>query len=173
MQTLKHIYRQSGPKQGPSCQCGKPKARRWGAAVAVAALTLLWGGFEGRASATTDATTKPASVKKPVRKSAARSRQPVAQTAPTRDRITEIQEALGKAGAYQGDPSGKWDAATTDALSQFQTSQGLTATGKLDAPTLQKLGLGSDTAGRAAPLPRSEPPAAPQPQASNAADSSN
>ena len=75
------------------------------------------------------------------------------QTAPTPDRISEIQEALAKKGALDGTPTGKWDDSTTDAVRKFQSSNGLNPTGKLDALTLQKLGLGSETAGLAAPTP--------------------
>jgi peptidoglycan hydrolase-like protein with peptidoglycan-binding domain len=75
------------------------------------------------------------------------------QAAPTSDRITEIQEALAKKGAWDGTPTGKWDDSTTDAVRKFQSSNGLNPTGKLDALTLQKLGLGSETAGLAAPTP--------------------
>jgi peptidoglycan hydrolase-like protein with peptidoglycan-binding domain len=60
---------------------------------------------------------------------------------------------LAKKGAYEGAPSGKWDDSTTDAMRKFQASHGLNPSGKLDAPTLQKLGLGSETAGVAAPTP--------------------
>jgi peptidoglycan hydrolase-like protein with peptidoglycan-binding domain len=76
-----------------------------------------------------------------------------AQTAPTPARISEIQSALAAQGAYKGQPNGKWDAATAQAMKDYQSAHGLTATGKLDALTLQKLGLGSEIAGRAAPLP--------------------
>jgi hypothetical protein len=38
-------------------------------------------------------------------------------------------------------------------MKKFQSSRGLTPTGKLDAPTLQKLGFGSETTGLAAPTP--------------------
>ena len=75
------------------------------------------------------------------------------QAAPTPDRINEIQAALAKNGAYDGTPSGKWDDSTADAMRKFQSSHGLNPSGKLDAPTLQKLGLGSETAGVAAPTP--------------------
>ncbi len=75
------------------------------------------------------------------------------QAAPTPDRINEIQAALAKKGAYDGEPSGKWDDSTTGAMKKFQASHGLNPSGKLDAPTLQKLGLGSETAGVAAPTP--------------------
>jgi peptidoglycan hydrolase-like protein with peptidoglycan-binding domain len=77
------------------------------------------------------------------------------QTAPTPQRISEIQSALAAQGAYKGQPNGKWDAATAQAMRDFQSMHGLTATGKLDALTLQKLGLGSEVAGRAAPFPSS------------------
>jgi len=75
------------------------------------------------------------------------------QAAPTPDRISEIQEALLKKGAFTGTPTGKWDDDTVGAMRKFQASSGLNPTGKLDAPTLQKLGLGSQTAGLAAPKP--------------------
>ena len=75
------------------------------------------------------------------------------QTGPTPDRISEIQEALAKKGALDGTPSGKWDDSTTSAVRKFQSSNGLNPTGKLDALTLQKLGLGSETAGLAKPTP--------------------
>lgn len=77
------------------------------------------------------------------------------QAAPTTDRISEIQTALAKSGAYKGDPSGKWDDGSVDAMKHFQQENGLAPSGKFDAQTLQKLGLGSDIAGRAAPRPQS------------------
>lgn len=75
------------------------------------------------------------------------------QMSPTPERIMEIQEALGKKGVLNGAPSGEWDDSTVAAMKQFQTSNGLNPTGKLDALTLQRLGLGSETAGLAAPIP--------------------
>ncbi|MGA2421732.1 MAG: peptidoglycan-binding domain-containing protein [Candidatus Acidiferrum sp.] len=75
------------------------------------------------------------------------------QMAPTPERITQIQQALAKNGALSGEPSGKWDDSTTDAMRKFQAAHGLNATGKLDAPTLNQLGLGASTAGIAAPTP--------------------
>lgn len=75
------------------------------------------------------------------------------QTAPTPERISQIQEALAAKGAFTGTPTGKWDDSTVDAMKNFQASKGLTPTGKLDALTLQKLGLGSETAGLAPPSP--------------------
>jgi peptidoglycan hydrolase-like protein with peptidoglycan-binding domain len=81
------------------------------------------------------------------------SRRQKMQKAPTPERITEIQQALAKNGAYSGTPNGKWDGSTTDALRGFQETHGLIPTGKLDAKTLQQLGLGAPTAGVAPPAP--------------------
>src|SRR5579859_3391781 len=67
--------------------------------------------------------------------------------------ISEIQAALGKDGSFSGTPNGKWDNATVEAMKKFQESHGLNPSGKLDAKTLQKLGLGSQTAGLAPPMP--------------------
>jgi hypothetical protein len=79
------------------------------------------------------------------------------QKAPTADRITEIQSALSRGGYYQGDPNGKWDSNTVAAVEKFQSANGIDSNGKLDAPTLQKLGLGSDIAGVSAPKPVAPP----------------
>jgi peptidoglycan hydrolase-like protein with peptidoglycan-binding domain len=88
--------------------------------------------------------------KKSVRRS--RRRQP-GQKAPTGDRISEIQQALAKDGSFTGIPNGKWDASTIEATRKFQEAHGLNPTGKLDAKTLQQLGLGAPTAGVAPPAP--------------------
>jgi peptidoglycan hydrolase-like protein with peptidoglycan-binding domain len=100
----------------------------------------------------TSATSK--SAKSSGRKSSKkRGKRAKGQAAPTADRISEIQEALAQRGVFSGTPSGKWDDSTVEAMKKFQASNGLNATGKLDALTLQKLGLGSETAGLAAPTP--------------------
>jgi len=85
--------------------------------------------------------------------SSKRARKQPGQKAPTADRVSEIQVALAKDGSFQGSPSGKWDEGTTTAMRRFQASHGLNPSGKLDAPTLQRLGLGSEIAGVAAPTP--------------------
>ena len=87
------------------------------------------------------------------KKSSKRSRRERGQKAPTPDRINEIQQALAKDGSYTGTPSGKWDDPTQEALRKFQEAHGLTPTGKLDARSLQQLGLGSSVAGVAPPAP--------------------
>ncbi len=74
------------------------------------------------------------------------------QMAPTPDRISEIQNALAKNGSYTNTPNGKWDDTTVEAMKKFQGAHGLNPSGKLDALTLEKLGLGSQTAGVAEPI---------------------
>ena len=80
-------------------------------------------------------------------------RTPRGQKAPTSDRVREIQDALSREGALDGKSTGKWDATTVEAMKKFQENHGLSPTGKIDAVTLEKLGLGSDTAGKGAPIP--------------------
>jgi len=95
------------------------------------------------------------SPKKSHRKKASRKlrRWEKGQKVPAPSRITEIQQALAKDGSFSGTPNGKWDDPTVEAMRKFQDAHGLNPSGKLDAKTLQKLGLGSETAGVAAPLP--------------------
>jgi len=89
--------------------------------------------------------------KKSSRKHRRHTQRETLQKAPTPDRISEIQSALTRAGYFQGDPNGKWDSNTVAAVEKFQSANDIDPTGKLDAPTLQKLGLGSDIAGVSAP----------------------
>jgi len=91
-----------------------------------------------------------------------RSRREPSQKAPTPERISEIQSALARNGYYQGEPNGKWDANTIGAMQKFQSNNGLEATGKINALSLQKLGLGSEIAGVSAPKPPA-PAATPTP----------
>ena len=81
------------------------------------------------------------------------SRREPFQKAPTPDRISEIQTALSRGGYFEGQPNGKWDSNTISAMQKFQSANGLNSSGKIDATTLQKLGLGSSTAGVDAPKP--------------------
>ncbi len=78
------------------------------------------------------------------------------QLAPTAHRIREIQSALAEAGFYKREPNGKWDSYSVEALKKFQQANGLKPTGKLDALSLQKLGLGSEVAGVASPRQTAE-----------------
>ena len=109
-------------------------------------------------SATGTASTKTATASakkssKSGKSSSRKSKRVKGQAAPTPDRINEIQGALAKNGAYAGSPTGKWDDSTVEAMRKFQASHGLNPTGKMDALTLQKLGLGSGTAGMGVPTP--------------------
>jgi hypothetical protein len=64
------------------------------------------------------------------------------QTQPDAARSREIQEALQREGFLKTPPSGKWDAATSDAFGRYQAAHGVKATGKPDARSLFSLGLG-------------------------------
>ncbi len=75
------------------------------------------------------------------------------QQRPSAERIREIQQALIRAGYLEGKPTGRWDAKSRAAMRRLQEESGLPVTGKLDARSLVKLGLGSKTAGVAAPHP--------------------
>src|SRR5215472_14749454 len=99
------------------------------------------------------ANSSPASSKKKKASKKSRRRREPTQKAPTPDRISEIQSSLARGGFYESEPNGKWDANTIAAMQKFQSANGLEASGKLDAPSLQKLGLGSGIAGVSAPRP--------------------
>lgn len=128
-----------------------------GAALIVSAATVVSGAFHPAAtqssssSSASSGTTSTRKKRSTSSKSRRRSRAH-AQAAPTPDRIKEIQAALQKDGSYGGTPTGKWDAATTDAMRKFQDKNGFNPTGKIDAVSLNKLGLGSETAGKGAPV---------------------
>lgn len=128
------------------------------------------GAFAGSSSAAGQSSTSSTAKKKSKKKHS--SKREKGQQAPMPDRISEIQSALAKGGYYQGDPSGKMDGDTVAALEKFQSAHGIDASGKLDAPTLQKLGLGSDIAGVSAPVhpqPAASPSTAPPSGASSPA----
>lgn len=57
-------------------------------------------------------------------------------------RAREIQEALIREHYMEGKPSGKWDAATQDALVRYQADQGWQTKTVPDSRALIKLGLG-------------------------------
>ena len=107
----------------------------------------------GKSSATGKSSTSGKSHVSTKKTRAKRGRKEKGQAAPTAERISEIQAALAKDGSFGGSPNGKWDDATVEAMKKFQTAHGLNPSGKIDALTLQRLGLGSQTAGVAAPMP--------------------
>jgi len=136
------------------------------AAMAVGSLTLPAAGAaqttgtrktsHKAAAGTSSAKTTSGTAKKSTKsgkRSSSKTKRVKGQAAPTPDRINEIQGALVRKGAYTGTPSGKWDDSTVEAMKKFQASHGLNPNGKMDALTLQKLGLGSETAGMGVPTP--------------------
>ncbi len=103
------------------------------AAILMGTLLLASPSTQTKKKATTSKTSKS---KKKTAKAVPR------QTVPDAKRSREIQDALQKAGYLKTEPSGKWDAATTEALTRYQKDNGFSATGKPDAHSLIKLGLG-------------------------------
>ncbi|MFY9607985.1 MAG: peptidoglycan-binding domain-containing protein [Blastocatellia bacterium] len=61
------------------------------------------------------------------------------------ERVTEIQNALIKAGYMDGPPSGEYDEPTIEAMKQYQVRSGMRATGMPSAPALKKLGVSKRT----------------------------
>lgn len=63
------------------------------------------------------------------------------------DRTREIQEALIREHYLSGEPTGKWDQSTKDALTHFQEVNGWQTKSVPDSRALIKLGLGPDKSG--------------------------
>ena len=61
---------------------------------------------------------------------------------PESERIEEIQQALVKSGYLSGEPSGRWDDQTREAMRRYQADNGFPVTGLPEAKSLMKLGLG-------------------------------
>jgi putative peptidoglycan binding protein len=125
--------------------------------LAVAFATALFAHGVSAQTQTQTQTTKPKTTTSSkshatAKKTSSRKKKDKGQMTPTPGRITEIQQALAKDGSYSAAPSGKWDDSTVDAMKRFQTTHALNPSGKLDALTLEKLGLGSTTAGVAEPV---------------------
>jgi hypothetical protein len=117
-------------------------------AAAVPAFAQSTSSTAGKSSSSHSTTAK----KKAASKKHHARREPT-QKAPTPARITEIQTALEHRGYYQGNPNGKWDSTTVSAMQKFQSDNALESSGKINALSLQKLGLGSSIAGVSAPKP--------------------
>lgn len=61
------------------------------------------------------------------------------------DRVRQIQEALIREHYLKGEPSGKWDASTQQALHRYQSDQGWQSKTVPDSRALIRLGLGPDS----------------------------
>ncbi len=124
--------------------------------AALCALFLLggpWGEGSVLSVAASAAIVAPAEVDPATTAQRRRRRRRRGQQRPSAERIREIQQALIRAGYLEDKPTGRWDAKTRAAMRRLQEENGLPVTGKLDARSLVKLGLGSETAGVAAPHP--------------------
>lgn len=98
-------------------------------------------GAQGRTSAhRTSAVSKSAKASKKAKRT--RSHRVRGQKKIDGDRTRQIQQALADAHYLPGPPSGKWDAATEDALRRFQADQGWQTKVVPDSRALIKLGLG-------------------------------
>jgi peptidoglycan hydrolase-like protein with peptidoglycan-binding domain len=154
-------------------------------ALAAALLVASASGFAAQQQSTSSSSAPSATPKKKTVSKKHHSKRESTQRVPTPARISEIQSALARDGYYQGQPNGKWDSNTVAAMQKFQSGNGLEASGKLNALSLQKLGLGSSVAGVSAPKPvqpvTTKPPAAspsstapaPAPQSTNSAANSS
>jgi peptidoglycan hydrolase-like protein with peptidoglycan-binding domain len=127
----------------------------------VISLSFLFPALAAQATQSSTPASAPHGVTKKKKSSSSRARR---QLAPEPARIKEIQQALAREGFYQGEPTGKWDESTVAAMKNFQQSKGLPATGKIEALSLQKLGLGSPVAGLAPPSPPAPAPSSSAPQ---------
>ncbi len=153
-------------------------------ALVVALLVASAAAFAAQQQSASSSSAPSAAPKKKTVSKKHHSRREPTQRAPTPARISEIQSALARDGYYQGQPNGKWDSNTVAAMQKFQSGNGLEASGKLNALSLQKLGLGSSVAGVSAPKPvqpaTTKPPASspstaapgPAPQSTNSAANS-
>jgi hypothetical protein len=61
------------------------------------------------------------------------------------DRVRQIQQALIREHYLKGEPSGKWDASTQQALHRYQSDQGWQSKTVPDSRALIRLGLGPDS----------------------------
>ena len=114
-------------------------------AVTFLAGTLLASAAPEKSPKTKKVSAHTVSHKKTKRGKTARRRKPAGpsyQLHPDPDRYREIQQALADRGYFKGQPDGKWNDDSIDALKRFQTDQKLEPDGKINALTLTGLGLG-------------------------------
>jgi peptidoglycan hydrolase-like protein with peptidoglycan-binding domain len=112
-------------------------------AMALAMATLCWSAASSTGRKTTKSGSKSA---KSARKAPAKK--PVAawrtrQIAPTAERYRQIQQALAAKGFLRPEEAtGVWGASSMEAMKQFQESQKIAASGKINSLSLIALGLG-------------------------------
>ena len=59
----------------------------------------------------------------------------------SREQIRQVEQSLNQKGFSAGDVDGTWDSSTRSALLNFQKSQGMKETGRLDQKTASSLGV--------------------------------
>ena len=92
--------------------------------------------------------------KSAVRRVGHRLRHPIGQRGIAPERATQIQNALIREKYLSGEPSGKWDSETEDAMQKYQADHGWQTKLTPDSRALISLGLGPSTAS-SQPLPTS------------------
>jgi peptidoglycan hydrolase-like protein with peptidoglycan-binding domain len=107
----------------------------------LAALLILGAGMAQGQTAPKTAPKKTATTPKKTTKKRVVSG-PVRPAQPTAERYRQIQQALIDKGYLEGSATGAWEQDSVAALRRFQTDQKLEASGKINALTLIRLGLG-------------------------------
>ncbi len=64
----------------------------------------------------------------------------------SQSKVREVQEALDSRGYAVGEIDGKWGPRTSGALKDFQSNQGIDATGRVNTETFDALGIQSEGA---------------------------
>ena len=117
-------------------------------AVAVTALlsaTLAFAGTTASEKPSTKPTAKVQNTSHHHASKKARKGRVRGQKAIDNDRVRQIQEALIREHYMKGEPSGKWDASTQQALHRYQSDQGWQSKTVPDSRALIRLGLGPDS----------------------------
>lgn len=87
---------------------------------------------------------------------------PSFQLHPDPERYKQIQQALADRGFFKGDVNGVWGHDSVDALQRFQTARNITDNdGKINALSLNALGLGAKHEGGGLALSSTPPPPSP------------
>ncbi|MGH9515682.1 MAG: peptidoglycan-binding domain-containing protein [Terriglobales bacterium] len=118
-------------------------------AVAVTALLSITLAFAGTSSSEKPSTKATAKVQNTSHhhhaNKKAGKRRVRGQKAIQSERVRQIQQALIREHYLKGEPSGKWDASTQQALHRYQSDQGWQSKTVPDSRALIRLGLGPDS----------------------------
>ena len=114
-------------------------------ATVLMAVALAFGGTTQKTSANPAAKVQKSSHHATHQSSKTRKKRLRGQKAIDGDRIRQIQEALIREHYLKGEPSGKWDATTQQAMHRYQSDQGWQSKTIPDSRALIRLGLGPDS----------------------------